>query len=84
MDVLVPETVPNQGEGPVQKSLRRLDDPAQPRQLEPQQHPSRLHTLPTTKVPSTEKRPPALTLKLSNEAQTGKEVMNKRQTPPQQ
>lgn len=69
--VLVPETAPNQGGGPVQKNLRRRDVLAQLQLLVPQQRLSHLHTLPTTKASSTAKRPPPLTLKLSKEAQTG-------------
>lgn len=71
MGVLVPETAPNQGGGPVQKNQRRHDVLAQLQLLVPQQHLSHLHTLPITKASSTAKRPPPLTLKLSKEAQTG-------------
>lgn len=75
MGVLVPETAPNQGEDPVQKSLRRHGVLVQLQLLVPQQHLSHLHTLPITKVSSTAKRPPPLTLKLSREAQTGKTLL---------
>lgn len=61
MDVHVPETVLSQGGGPVQKNPRRHDVLVRPQQLVPQQHPSRLHTLPIMKASSTAKRPPVLT-----------------------
>lgn len=67
----MPVTAPSRGGGPVQKSPRRRDVLAQLQLLVPQQHLSRLHTLPKTKASSTAKRPPPLTLKLSREAQTG-------------
>lgn len=77
MDVLVPETAPNRGGGPVQKSPRRHDVLAQLQLLVPQRHLSHLHTLPIMKASSTAKRPPPLTLKLSREALTGTTTIDK-------